>query len=387
MLYPTPPAPHPQPHPRDSRLLAPSSTTLRPSALQPFLAQNNPRRHSFSLQLQRHLQQQFSGSPIPDPRVTKLARSPSHWSYPNSIAHTPQHHAASVPSRSPHRPPVPQFSTTHKIVPKHTSRRNMSTPNFSGNTSTLLPRPFSNIRTHTSSSDHDIELFGLPSAGFTAGMGSPFELGLPLESDSGAFSPAPQGTVSPKDLMNEGSSFPPSATWTDLSTPSFESPEATFSSNTSPLFTEMDAFSQSAWPSLFEGDEASMDALNSLGLSLENPVKQEIAPIASVPAHPQRVSTQSISSPISATGNAKPSSVAGITRSRKELSPIAFDPTDPVAAKRARNTEAARKSRAKKLQRQMSAEAQIAELTRQLEESRAENAKLKAQLQTQQQFA
>lgn len=265
----------------------------------------------------------------------------------------------------------------------------MSTPNFSGNTSTLLSQSSSNIPAHTSSSDHDAELFGLPSAGFTVGMGSPFELGLPLESDSGAFSPAPQGTVSPKDLMNEGASFPPSATWTDLSTPSFESPEATFSSNTSPLFTEMDAFSQSAWPSLFEGDEVSMDALSNFGLpSVEKPVKQEMVhPIVSVPAQPQRLSTPSVSSPISATGGAKPSSVAGISRSRKELSPIAFDPTDPVAAKRARNTEAARKSRAKKLQRQMSAEAQIAELRRQLEESRAENAKLKAQLQTQQQFA
>jgi hypothetical protein len=132
-----------------------------------------------------------------------------------------------------------------------------------------------------------------------------------------------------------------------------------------------------------------MDALNNFGLpSVEKPVKQEMVhPIVSVPAQPQRLSTPSISSPISATGGAKPSSVAGISRSRKELSPIAFDPSDPVAAKRARNTEAARKSRAKKLQRQMSAEAQIAELRRQLEESRAENAKLKAQLQTQQQFA
>ncbi|KAJ5596647.1 hypothetical protein N7450_003105 [Penicillium hetheringtonii] len=89
VLYPAPPAPAPRPQPqhRDSRVLAASSTAPKPSALQPFLAQNNPRRHSFSLQLQRHLQQQqFSGSPVLDPRVTKLARSHSYWSHPEREA-------------------------------------------------------------------------------------------------------------------------------------------------------------------------------------------------------------------------------------------------------------------------------------------------------------
>lgn len=388
MLYPAPSAPQPQPHPRDSRLLAPSSTSLRPSALQPFLAQNHPRRHSFSLQLQRHLQQQFSGSPVPDPRVTKLARSPSHWSYPNSIAHAQQPHAASVPSRSPHHPPVPQFTTTHKNQATQATRRNMSTPNFSGNSSTVVPRTSLTTQpTHTLPLDHDAELFGLPSAGLTNYMGSPFQLSL--DSDHGAFSPAPQGTVSPKDIMNDGSSFPPSTTFTDMSTPSFESPGAAFSSNTSPMFADLDVLNQHDWAPLFD-DATTLETLQTFGLAPEETdAKHNIPQLAvTLPAAPQRLSaSKPISSPISATGGAKPSSVAGISRSRKELSPIAFDPSDPVAAKRARNTEAARKSRAKKLERQMSAEAQIAELRRQVAERDELIASLQAQLKTQQQFS
>ncbi|KAF3389361.1 Cross-pathway control protein A [Penicillium rolfsii] len=390
VLYPAPSAPQSQPPPRDSRLLAPSSTTLRPSALQPFLAQNHPRRHSFSLQLQRHLQQQFSGSPVPDPRVTKLARSPSHWSHPNKIAHTQQLHAASVPSRSPHHPLVSQFSATHKNHVPQATRRNMSTPNFSGNTSTVVQGTSLTIPppAHTSSSDHDAELFGLPSAGLTSYMASPFQLSL--DSDHGAFSPAPQGTVSPKDIMNDGSSFPPSTTFTDMSTPSFESPGAAFSSNTSPMFADLEVLNQHDWAPLFD-DATTLETLQTFGLASlgETEPKQTIEqPVAPLPAAPKRLSaSKSTSSPIPATGSAKPSSVTGISRPRKELSPIAFDPNDPVAAKRARNTEAARKSRAKKLERQMSAEAQIAELRRQVAERDELIASLQAQLKTQQQFS
>lgn len=384
MLYPTPSAPHPQPHPRDSRLLAPSSTSLRPSALQPFLAQNHPRRHSFSLQLQRHLQQQFSGSPVPDPRVTKLARSPSHWSNPNSIAHASQPQVASVPSLSPHRPPVPQFSSTHKIPTTNAYRRKMSTPNYQGTNSTLMTRTISSMSAYTSL-DNDAELYGLPSAGLITSMGSPYSFGhLALGSDAGAFSPgAHDGTVSPQELLINGDSFPPSATFTDLSTPSFESPGGAFSSNPSPMFTDMDIIGE--YPSLFH-DAAGMEALLA---TVNEPVKQENSETApALTPAPKRVSVpKPVSSPISATGASKPSTVAGISRPRKELSPIAFDPNDPVAAKRARNTEAARKSRAKKLERQMTAEAQIADLQRQLVERDELIASLKAQLETQRAFS
>ena len=66
------------------------------------------------------------------------------------------------------------------------------------------------------------------------------------------------------------------------------------------------------------------------------------------------------------------SSVSGVkARNRdKPLPPIVYDASDPVAVKRARNTEAARKSRARKLELQESMERRIAELEKQLEEAR-----------------
>ncbi|KAJ5089531.1 hypothetical protein N7532_008215 [Penicillium argentinense] len=374
VLYPAPSASRPQPRPRDLRAPAPSSTALKPSALQPFLAQNNPRRHSFGLQLHRHLQQQFSGSPAPDPRVNQFAQSPSYWS-PSNLKHSPHPQAASVPSYSPNnRPPVPPFhagNTDLAALTKYKQRmlayrRNMSTPNFQ---------------------DNDAELFGLPSTGLHTGMGSPLDLGqLPLgpEADA-AFSPvAPTGTISPKDLMFDGS-VPSSGTFTDLSTPPYDSP-ATFSQNPSPLFTDVDYMGQEEWAPLFHDASTAgnvFDAQFDVAAALAEP-QQKPEPTPMSPAH-KRV-TSAKASPIPATGTTKHSSVSGISRSRKELSPIDFDPTDPVAAKRARNTEAARKSRAKKLERQANAERTISDLRQQIADRDETIAKLQAQLRIQENF-
>ncbi|KAJ5476412.1 hypothetical protein N7475_002141 [Penicillium sp. IBT 31633x] len=361
VLYPSP-TPHPQP-----RLRVPVNTTHRPSALQPFLAQNNPRRHSFSLQLQRHLQQQYPGSPVQDPRVTQLARSPSYWSHP-TLKHT-RPNTASVPSNSPNtnRPPIPLFNgqqNHNQNTQKY--RRVMSTPNFM--------------------EAHEVDLFGLPSTDFPASMGSPLafhDLGL-----SHGFADGPPGTISPKDLMMDAS-VPPSGTFTDLSTPSFESP-GNFSQNTSPMFTDLDVAGHEDWPSLFDHsseplnafDLATLDAAAAYSVEPKKPIVQTPAS----PASPR--ATRSVaSSPVPASGGVKHSSISGINaRSRKNLSPIAFDPNDPVAAKRARNTEAARKSRAKKMERQYSSERRIADLEQLVAERDAEIAKLKAQLQIQSTF-
>ena len=97
---------------------------------------------------------------------------------------------------------------------------------------------------------HD-DLFGLPSAGFN-GMDSPLAFDSIHMGDDELFS-GPPGTISPKDLMMD-SSVPPSGTFTDLSTPSFESP-GNFSQNTSPMFTDMDLAGHEEWPSLFDGSE------------------------------------------------------------------------------------------------------------------------------------
>ncbi|KAJ5217362.1 Cross-pathway control protein A [Penicillium chermesinum] len=371
VLYPAPQA-RPQPRPRDSRAQAPSGTALRPSALQPFLAQNHPRRHSFSLQLQRHLQQQFPGSPVQDPRVTKLARSPSYWSHS---------------THSPQRPPVPPFfagSFTEKQKQQYKQymayRRNMSTPNLQG----TFPRASSNMSAaHNIPQDHDAELFGLPSTG---SMTSPLAFGqLPLGNETdGAYSPgAPTGTISPKDLMFE-TSVPPSGTFTDLSTPPFDSP-GTFSQNPSPLFTDVDFMGQDDWAPLFHDGSAPnvFDVDTPFDVpALPEPKKEaSLEPTLSLATAPRRVASKA--SPIPATGNTKHSSVSGVSRQRKDLSPIEFDPTDPVAAKRARNTEAARKSRAKKLERQANAEGRIRELEELLAQRDELIANLQAQLEVQ----
>ncbi|CAG8133790.1 unnamed protein product [Penicillium salamii] len=362
VLYPS--SPHPQP-----RLRVPVKATHRPSALQPFLAQNNPRRHSFSLQLQRHLQQQYS-SPQ-DPRVTQLARSPSYWSHP-TLKHARQH-TASVPSNSPNtnRPPIPLFNGQQN-QPSNTQpyRRVMSTPNFAMEADLF-----------------DLNSSGIPSAGFSAGMDSP--LAFDALDQTGLLPSGPPGTISPRDLMMDAS-VPPSGTFTDLSTPSFESP-GNFSQNASPMFTDLDLVGHEEWPSLFDGasdmnafDLANLDSLN-VAAGLQQEPKKPALKVETTPRSPlKRPASSMASSPIPATGGTKHSSISGVNaRSRKNLSPVDFDPNDPVAAKRARNTEAARKSRAKKMERQADSERRIDELNEIIAARDAEIAKLKAQLQIQ----
>lgn len=350
MLYPS----HPQP-----RLRVPVNPTPRPSALQPFLAQNKTRRHSFSLQLQRHLQQQYFGSQ--DPRVTQLARSPSYWSHP-TLQRTRQQ-TASVPCNSPNtnRPPIPLF---HGQQNQNTQpcRRIMSTPNFM-----------------------QADLFGLNSAS----VGFP-DMDSPLAFDAldeGGFVPtAPSGTISPRDLMND-TSVPPSGTFTDLSTPSFESP-GNFSQNPSPMFTDLDFAGHEEWPSLFEGapEINAFDLANLDSLHAEAPLKSQpekpVLKVNTASRSPMKRSISSMASPpVPANGGKKHSTTSGVNaRARKNLSPIEFDPNDPVAAKRARNTEAARKSRAKKMEQQASADQRIAVLNKLLAERDEEIANLKAQL-------
>ncbi|OQD87666.1 hypothetical protein PENANT_c005G08329 [Penicillium antarcticum] len=388
VLYPS--APRPQPR-RDSR--APTvNTTLRPSALQPFLAQNISRRNSFNLQLHRHLQQQLSGSPVPDPRVTQLARSPSYWSHP-TFKHS-RHHAASVPSNSPHtnRPPIPLFNgqAPNQQYNTQTYRRIMSTPNFlEGNLPYVSPYSSDSIA-NFAQAPHD-DLFGLPSAGFH-GMDSPLAFeSIPMGDDE-LFS-GPPGTISPKDLMMD-SSVPPSGTFTDLSTPSFESP-GNFSQNTSPMFTDMDLVGHEEWPSLFDGSEhmnafdvASLDVAAVLAAEQPKKPSLRVSVAPSSPASPAlKRSSPARSSPVPASGGVRHSSISGVgARSRKNLSPVEFDPSDPIAAKRARNTEAARKSRAKKMERQAVSERQIEELRDIIAARDDEIARLKAQLQIQNTF-
>lgn len=166
----------------------------------------------------------------------------------------------------------------------------------------------------------------------------------------------PAGTVSPKDLMMDASA-PPSTSFTDLSTPFFDSP-GYFSQETSPMFPGDNELApgHEEWESLFPvNDGFSSTNLDDLSAAVSAPPK-------TVPPPPSPM-VRAASSPGQSTGTSrngsststtKHSSISGVGSHRrtKPLPPIKYDPDDPVAVKRARNTEAARKSRARKLERQ-----------------------------------
>lgn len=172
--------------------------------------------------------------------------------------------------------------------------------------------------------------------------------------------------VSPEQLfMDVNMSAPNSEALTCLTTPSsgFDASPAYSDWNTSPLFAANDDASN--WPSLF-------------------PEVTPAAPTAEVeqsPAiHPEEL--QPVKKPMSrksSTGNSptvRPSSVAGVNASRrrsKPLPPIHVDDAgDEKSMKRARNTLAARKSRARRQNHIEELEQAVKELEARLEKTEQE---------------
>jgi hypothetical protein len=164
------------------------------------------------------------------------------------------------------------------------------------------------------------------------------------------------------------SSAPPSASFTDLSTPMFESPA--WSEDTSPLFdTGLDlAAGHEHWGSLFP-EELPMP-FDAAVMEIATSLSQEVKPEPSASPAVQSISSP-VRSPVIRGSATKHSTVAGVNaRQRKPLAPIKYDESDPAAVKRARNTEAARKSRAKKLERQEDMERRIQELQQELADAK-----------------
>ncbi|GES60900.1 cross-pathway control protein A [Aspergillus terreus] len=373
-------------HPRDSRAPAPLSTTPRLSPYYQHLhlvrSGHLSRRHSLSLQQQLQ-QQQLAASPVQVPRVTRLAAQSTGFPLSTSLRSSPssrkQHllrlHAAAVASNSApslpnsaypshQRPPVPLFNSpvnyTQKQHDPTRHRRIMSTPNIVQD----LPDLF----------DFTSDQFGGDfDAAMEPTMLSPHQIPTGIMASKDPMGEVPSGTISPKDLLMDASA-PPSTSFTDLSTPSFESP-GYFSQDTSPMFaTDMELGpGHEEWDSLFPPQDGLSIPFDSAALEVT-----EAAP-APTPAEP-KVETPCAStmirnssrapSPGSTRSGTKHSTVAGVNaRQRKPLPPIKYDSADPVALKRARNTEAARKSRARKLERQEEMERRIAELEKSLEEA------------------
>lgn len=200
-------------------------------------------------------------------------------------------------------------------------------------------------------------------------MLSPHLIPTGIMASKDAMGDVPSGTISPSDLMMDASA-PPSASFTDLSTPSFDSP-GYFSQDTSPMFgTDMDlAPGHEEWDSLFPTQEGTSIPFDPSALEIAASLSEVKA---EQPASPDVASVSSPRSPKTSRGSSvKHSTVAGVNARRsKPLPPIKFDEADPVAAKRARNTEAARKSRARKLERQGDMERRISDLQKELDETR-----------------
>ena len=192
------------------------------------------------------------------------------------------------------------------------------------------------------------------------------------------------GTVSPRDLMMD--SAPPSASFTDLSTPpSMASPSYNlFSTTASPMFAdEAELISgNEEWDSLFPMNNNDSVAAASLmaessyvGVNMFEGKDEEHNALTVAqqqpqpPSPPSPSSSSSSSSSSRATSVVKPSTVAGVRprKATKPLPAIKYDPSDPVGAKRARNTQAARKSRQRKSDLQEEMRQRIVELEKQVE--------------------
>lgn len=191
-------------------------------------------------------------------------------------------------------------------------------------------------------------------------------------------------TISPKDVFNPDS-VPPSTSFTNLTTPGstyLDTPDDSF--ETSPLYSAAD--SGKYWPPLF-GDDEDVTAATTAGSSFAVP--SSVAPQMTrttstssgnqIVIHPggepvqaqqrKRSSTGASPATFGSTAAAKHSAVAGVgARKRdKPLPPILVDENDAVALKRAKNTAAARKSRAKKVEEHDKLLGEIADLKAEVE--------------------
>ncbi|MCJ1357407.1 MAG: hypothetical protein MMC33_007403 [Icmadophila ericetorum] len=182
------------------------------------------------------------------------------------------------------------------------------------------------------------------------------------QSSSTLVSTVPQ-TVSPKDVLIDSISAPPSSAITNLSTPGtnyMESPYLAMSANTSPTFGD-DFLPEDSndWSPLFPTETANTHPFANDPFDFDTKTEVLVAP----PMSRNQSSPGQSSSRGSHQGRHSSISGVGSRKRDKPLPPITVDdPNDTVAVKRARNTAAARKSRQKKMERFEEMEATIQEL-------------------------
>ena len=180
-------------------------------------------------------------------------------------------------------------------------------------------------------------------------------------------------TVSPKDLFNNDS-IPPSASFTNLTTPGstlIETPDEDY--QTSPLFNDsfgVDGHAADNWFSLFPDDNGPINhsAAPPMSRTASASSTNQIIVHPGGEGNRKRSSTATMS-PATFSPATKHSTVAGVNARKRDkpLPPIVVDETDAVALKRARNTAAARKSRAKKVMERDDLEKEISDLKAEVE--------------------
>ncbi|MCJ1380493.1 hypothetical protein MMC17_003598 [Xylographa soralifera] len=182
-------------------------------------------------------------------------------------------------------------------------------------------------------------------------------------------------TVSPQDLWLENPSAPPSSALTFLSTPQYSDMDASpdYSNDTSPLYAQDSTAGDFDFiGSRFNEDTqlmiAPLEDLPNVPPMTESHVVNSIETMGAPPMSRNQSSPGQSSSHGSTTG--RHASVAGVN-SRKRDKPLPEikidDPNDTVAVKRARNTAAARKSRAKKMENMDKMAAEIRKLELEVE--------------------
>ena len=209
-----------------------------------------------------------------------------------------------------------------------------------------------------------------------------------INAGSAQVSANPQ-TVSPQDIFSDSMSAPPSGAYTNLSTPAtypYDSPFAQMitSTETSPIFQDDDidvSRGTEKWHSLFpendENDDIFRQTLGPAARSAPQLFENSVAP----PMSRNKSSPGQSSS--RGSNHGRHSSVSGVNPRKRNnpLPPITIeDPTDPVAVKRARNTQAARKSRMKKTEKFEEAYDQIESLTLQVSQSNVERDQSRAEV-------
>lgn len=264
------------------------------------------------------------------------------------------------------RPPVPLFSnSTGNLSQQVSTMAHSHLEGTSNQEGALSPDSELTISLSDISSDNmfDFDQFttSAPDA-LTDGRFKPINYPAPVPAQASNFQ-----TVSPKDLIVDSMSAPPSGTFTDLTTPgtsTLESPYMANSCETSPLYMD-ESFGDDTdqWPSLFE--------------PYDEPIKNAPAPhytASPTTTHVAPKMSRNDSSPGQSSSRSshqgRHSFTSGVAPRRRDkpLPAITIeDPNDTVAVKRARNTLAARKSREKRVERTEALVHQVNELEAEVE--------------------